>query len=145
MQWPRRSLESLFKPSLGLGPTTASSNDAAGGSARPAALAGLPVPLCLPVLQGATCFYLRLHLSHHRSHLSSIRIRILPIMPVTIGSSPPAAWPDLYPQPGTLRAMLDLTQAQMATALGVTVNTWARWERGELAIHPGYQLLLDYA
>jgi hypothetical protein len=26
----------------------------------------------------------------------------------------------------------------------VTVNTWARWERGELAIHPGYQLLLDY-
>ena len=40
--------------------------------------------------------------------------------------------------------MLDLTQAQMATAFGVTVNTWARWERGELAIHPAYQLLMDY-
>ena len=65
-------------------------------------------------------------------------------MPIRNGSSPPPAWPDLYPQPGNLRAMLDLTQAQMATALGVTVNTWARWERGELAIHPGYQLLLDY-
>ena len=31
----------------------------------------------------------------------------------------------------------------MAAALGVTANTWARWERGELAIHPAYQLLLD--
>ena len=40
--------------------------------------------------------------------------------------------------------MLDLTQAQMATAFGVTVNTWARWERDELAIHPAYQLLMDY-
>jgi transcriptional regulator with XRE-family HTH domain len=56
----------------------------------------------------------------------------------------PRAWLDLDPDPGTLRAFLNLTQAQMATALGVTVNTWARWERGELAIHPAYQLLLDY-
>jgi hypothetical protein len=27
--------------------------------------------------------------------------------------------------------------------VGVTPNTWARWERGTLAIHPAYQLLLD--
>jgi len=45
--------------------------------------------------------------------------------------------------PGLLRAQVDLTQAEMAAALGVTPNTWARWERGELAIHPAYQLLLD--
>jgi transcriptional regulator with XRE-family HTH domain len=40
--------------------------------------------------------------------------------------------------------MLDLTQAQLATAFGVTVNTWACWERGELAIHPAFQLLMGY-
>src|ERR1700732_653855 len=62
-------------------------------------------------------------------------------MPIRIRSSPPPPWPDLYPQLANLRATLDLTQAQMATALGVTVNTWARWERSELAIHPAYQLL----
>ena len=52
-------------------------------------------------------------------------------------------WPDLRPNPSVLRAWLDLSQADMAAALGVSVNTWARWERGELAIHPGFQLVLD--
>ena len=65
-------------------------------------------------------------------------------MPTKLRRVPPRAWWDLSPNPGVLRAMLDLTQAQMATAFGVTVNTWARWERGELAIHPAYQLLMDY-
>jgi len=65
-------------------------------------------------------------------------------MPSTIRRVPPRAWSDLSPHPGLLRAMLDLTQAEMATAFGVTVNTWARWERGELAIHPAYQLLMDF-
>jgi transcriptional regulator with XRE-family HTH domain len=29
-----------------------------------------------------------------------------------------------------------LTQAEAAQLLGVTPNTWARWERGELQLHP---------
>ena len=41
------------------------------------------------------------------------------------------------------RALGALTQAEAARLLGVTPNTWARWERGTLAIHPAYQLLLD--
>lgn len=65
-------------------------------------------------------------------------------MPIRLRRRPPRAWPDLNPDPGYVRTSLDLTQAEMATALGVTVNTWARWERGELAIHPAYQLLMDY-
>ncbi len=52
-------------------------------------------------------------------------------------------WPDLWPDPSSLRAWLDLSQAEMAAALGVSVNTWARWERGVLAIHPGFLLVLD--
>jgi transcriptional regulator with XRE-family HTH domain len=47
------------------------------------------------------------------------------------------------PDPGSIRALLGLTQTAMAAAVGVTSNTWARWERGTLAIHPAYQLLLD--
>ncbi len=65
-------------------------------------------------------------------------------MSIKIRRVPPRAWWDLAPDPGLLRAMLDLTQAEMATAFGVTANTWARWERGELAIHAAYQLLMDY-
>ncbi len=58
---------------------------------------------------------------------------------------PNAALPLPYgpPDPGSIRALLGLTQAAMAAAIGVTPNTWARWERSTLAIHPAYQLLLD--
>ena len=34
------------------------------------------------------------------------------------------------------RALGALTQAEAAQVLGVTPNTWARWERGELQLHP---------
>jgi DNA-binding transcriptional MerR regulator len=34
------------------------------------------------------------------------------------------------------RALGDRTQADVAELLGVTPNTWARWERGELQLHP---------
>ncbi len=34
------------------------------------------------------------------------------------------------------RALGDRTQAGVAELLGVTPNTWARWERGELQLHP---------
>ena len=34
------------------------------------------------------------------------------------------------------RALGALTQAEAARLLGVTPNTWARWERGELQLHP---------
>ena len=34
------------------------------------------------------------------------------------------------------RALGERTQADMAELLGVTPNTWARWERGELQLHP---------
>jgi transcriptional regulator with XRE-family HTH domain len=34
------------------------------------------------------------------------------------------------------RALGDRTQAEVAELLGVTSNTWARWERGELHLHP---------
>jgi transcriptional regulator with XRE-family HTH domain len=34
------------------------------------------------------------------------------------------------------RALGDLTQAEAAQLLQVTPNTWARWERGDLQLHP---------
>jgi transcriptional regulator with XRE-family HTH domain len=34
------------------------------------------------------------------------------------------------------RALGDRTQTEVAELLGVTPNTWARWERGELQLHP---------
>jgi transcriptional regulator with XRE-family HTH domain len=34
------------------------------------------------------------------------------------------------------RALGALTQVEAAHLLGVTANTWARWERGELHLHP---------
>jgi hypothetical protein len=42
-----------------------------------------------------------------------------------------------------MRVVLELTHAEMVTAFGVAVNTWARWERRKLAIHPCHQLVLD--
>lgn len=95
-------------------------------------------------MQGAACLHLRVHLTPRISLTSTLYVYVYcRDMPTRIRRLPPRAWPDLYPDPGTLRVGLDLTQAELATSLGVTVNTWARWERGELAIHPGYQLLLD--
>ena len=40
--------------------------------------------------------------------------------------------PDLV----ALRQSLGFTQREAALLLEVTVNTWARWERGELGVHP---------
>ena len=34
------------------------------------------------------------------------------------------------------RSLGDLTQAEAARLLNVTPNTWARWERGVLQVHP---------
>jgi transcriptional regulator with XRE-family HTH domain len=50
----------------------------------------------------------------------------------------------IWVDPGLVRAELGLTQGEMATAFGVTPNTWARWERRVLAVHPAYQLLLEF-
>ena len=35
-----------------------------------------------------------------------------------------------------LREALGLTQREAALLFEVAVNTWARWERGELGVHP---------
>src|SRR5205823_10008461 len=35
-----------------------------------------------------------------------------------------------------LRQSLGLTQREAALLLEVALNTWARWERGELGVHP---------
>ncbi len=35
-----------------------------------------------------------------------------------------------------LRQWLGLTQREAALLLEVTLNTWARWERGELGVYP---------
>ena len=35
-----------------------------------------------------------------------------------------------------VRQSLGLTQREAALLLEVAVNTWARWERGELGVHP---------
>ena len=41
------------------------------------------------------------------------------------------------------RRALGLSQAELATRLGVATNTVARWERGERAIPPYLQLALQ--
>jgi transcriptional regulator with XRE-family HTH domain len=35
-----------------------------------------------------------------------------------------------------LRSALDLTQVQLAHEMGITGNSWARWERGATVRHP---------
>ena len=40
------------------------------------------------------------------------------------------------------RALMGWTQAQAAEKAEVTENTWARWERGEMAVHPARVALL---
>jgi transcriptional regulator with XRE-family HTH domain len=50
-------------------------------------------------------------------------------------------------EPTQLRRIRDLmrwTQAQAADKAGVTENTWARWERGEMAVHPARVALLQH-
>ena len=42
----------------------------------------------------------------------------------------------VVPELAELRHSLGLTQREAALLLEVTVNTWARWERGELGVHP---------
>src|SRR5712691_1834673 len=42
----------------------------------------------------------------------------------------------LVPDLVELRQSLGLTQREAALLLEVTLNTWARWERGELGVHP---------
>src|SRR6266581_3498593 len=58
----RRSLRALSEHRPGSADTTAPSN-AAGTSPCPAALAGFPLPICLPILPSPLHLYLRLHLS----------------------------------------------------------------------------------
>jgi DNA-binding transcriptional regulator YiaG len=43
----------------------------------------------------------------------------------------------------TIRERLRLHQWEAAELVGVTENTWARWERGELGVHPARVRDLD--
>ncbi|MDQ6673658.1 MAG: DUF1870 family protein [Chloroflexota bacterium] len=45
----------------------------------------------------------------------------------------------LVPDLVELRQSLGLTQREAALLLEVTVNTWARWERGELGVSTGLE------
>jgi DNA-binding XRE family transcriptional regulator len=40
------------------------------------------------------------------------------------------------PELAELRRSLGHTQREAALLMGVSLNTWARWERGELGLHP---------
>jgi transcriptional regulator with XRE-family HTH domain len=51
-------------------------------------------------------------------------------------STGPSPAPDDLTLVELRRALGDLTQAQAAALLGVSPNTWARWERGALRMHP---------
>jgi transcriptional regulator with XRE-family HTH domain len=41
-----------------------------------------------------------------------------------------------------LRELLGFTQKEAAMIFDVDANTWARWERGQLGMHPGHVKLI---
>ena len=43
-----------------------------------------------------------------------------------------------------IRDLMRWTQLQAADKVGVTENTWARWERGEMAVHPARVAFLQH-
>lgn len=58
------------------------------------------------------------------------------------GEDPDAEHEDWHPCVAQLRQSLDLTQAEVATLLGMPVATWRNWEQGRTAIDaPGRALL----
>src|SRR5262249_29663336 len=64
-----------------------------------------------------------------------------------VGSMPTTPMPVPLPSPmpgATMRRLLGWTQVELAVALGVTSNSVARWERGEVSIRPPIARLLRH-